>query len=155
MTANHVLDDLTWRGLIAQSTEAAALYRDLEAGPVTVYAGFDPTAPSLHMGNMVPLLTLARFQRAGHRPTVLEGGATGLIWVQMGRTAGLAHNTRVSGGVGAHGFWGGGGFDFIVCACRDFTTKALSLISCTKQVVAQKYLLQGEWYAARYSPHES
>ena len=84
----HILDDLTWRGLIAQSTDAEALYRDLGTGsPVTVYAGFDPTAPSLHMGNMVPLLTLARFQRHGHRPIVLAGGATGLIGDPSGRTS--------------------------------------------------------------------
>ena len=83
----HILDELTWRGLVAQSTDATALYTDLANGPVTVYAGFDPTAPSLHMGNMVPLLTLARFQRYGHRPIVLAGGATGLIGDPSGRSA--------------------------------------------------------------------
>ncbi|GAA5175740.1 tyrosine--tRNA ligase [Pseudonocardia eucalypti] len=75
----HILDELAWRGLIAQSTDAEALRRDLDAGPVTLYCGFDPTAPSLHAGNLVPLLTLSRFQRAGHRPIVLAGGATGMI----------------------------------------------------------------------------
>lgn len=74
-----ILDELTWRGLIAQSTERDALAQQLSAGPVTVYSGFDPTAPSLHAGHLVPLLTLRRFQRAGHRPIVLAGGATGLI----------------------------------------------------------------------------
>ena len=63
----HILDELAWRGLIAQSTDREALRRDLDAGPVTLYCGFDPTAPSLHAGNLVPLLTLRRFQRAGHR----------------------------------------------------------------------------------------
>lgn len=74
-----VLDELSWRGLIAQSTDLDALAGDLRRGPLTVYAGFDPTAPSLHAGNLVPLLALRRFQRAGHRPIVLAGGATGMI----------------------------------------------------------------------------
>jgi tyrosyl-tRNA synthetase len=75
----HILDELTWRGLIAQSTDLDALRRDLDAGPLTLYVGFDPTAPSLHAGNLVPLLLLRRFQRAGHRPIVLAGGATGMV----------------------------------------------------------------------------
>ncbi|AWG99354.1 tyrosine--tRNA ligase [Rhodococcus ruber] len=75
----HILDELTWRGLIAQSTDLDTLRRDLDAGPVTLYAGFDPTGPSLHAGHLVPLLALKRFQRAGHRPIVLAGGATGMI----------------------------------------------------------------------------
>jgi tyrosyl-tRNA synthetase len=75
----HILDELTWRGLIAQSTALDALRRDCDAGPLTLYCGFDPTAPSLHLGNLVQILTLQRFQRAGHRPLALVGGATGLI----------------------------------------------------------------------------
>jgi tyrosyl-tRNA synthetase len=75
----HILDELSWRGLIAQSTDLGALRRDLDAGPLTTYVGFDPTAPSLHAGNLVPLLMLTRLQRAGHRPIVLAGGATGMI----------------------------------------------------------------------------
>jgi len=74
-----ILDELGWRGLIAQSTDIDALAAEAAQGPMTVYAGFDPTAPSLHAGNLVPLLTLQRFQRAGHRPIVLAGGATGMI----------------------------------------------------------------------------
>ena len=74
-----ILDELGWRGLVAQSTDIDALAAAAAAPPMTVYAGFDPTAPSLHAGNLVPLLTLQRFQRAGHRPIVLAGGATGLI----------------------------------------------------------------------------
>ncbi|MCI4675574.1 tyrosine--tRNA ligase [Candidatus Mycolicibacterium alkanivorans] len=74
-----ILDELDWRGLIAQSTDIDALAAAAAQPPMTVYAGFDPTAPSLHAGNLVPLLTLQRFQRAGHRPIVLAGGATGLI----------------------------------------------------------------------------
>jgi tyrosyl-tRNA synthetase len=74
-----ILDELEWRGLIAQSTDREALAAMLAEGPITVYSGFDPTAPSLHAGHLVPLLTLRRLQRAGHRPIVLAGGATGLI----------------------------------------------------------------------------
>ncbi|MBS9371887.1 tyrosine--tRNA ligase [Rhodococcus sp. B50] len=75
----HILDELTWRGLIAQSTDLDALRGELDKGPITLYAGFDPTGPSLHAGHLVPLLALKRFQRAGHRPIVLAGGATGMI----------------------------------------------------------------------------
>jgi tyrosyl-tRNA synthetase len=74
-----ILDELGWRGLIAQSTDLDALAAEAQRGRMTVYAGFDPTAPSLHAGNLVPLLALRRFQRAGHRPIVLAGGATGMI----------------------------------------------------------------------------
>lgn len=74
-----ILDELEWRGLIAQSTDRDALAEALAAGPITVYSGFDPTAPSLHAGHLIPLLTLRRFQQAGHRPIVLAGGATGMI----------------------------------------------------------------------------
>jgi tyrosyl-tRNA synthetase len=79
MGTSNVLDELDWRGLIAQSTDRDALAGQLAAGPVTVYSGFDPTAPSLHAGHLIPLLTLRRFQQAGHRPIVLAGGATGMI----------------------------------------------------------------------------
>jgi tyrosyl-tRNA synthetase len=74
----HVLDDLEWRGLIAHSTDLDALRAELSSG-VTVYCGFDPTAPSLHMGNLLQLVTLRRLQDAGHRPLGLVGGATGMI----------------------------------------------------------------------------
>jgi tyrosyl-tRNA synthetase len=74
-----ILEELSWRGLIAQSTDLDALAAEAARGPITVYAGFDPTAPSLHAGHLVPLLALRRFQRAGHRPIVLAGGATGMI----------------------------------------------------------------------------
>jgi tyrosyl-tRNA synthetase len=73
-----ILDELRWRGLIAQTTDVDALAKATVA-PITVYAGFDPTAPSLHAGNLVTLLSLRRFQLFGHRPIVLAGGATGLI----------------------------------------------------------------------------
>ena len=74
-----VLDELERRGAVAQTTGAPALAAALAAGPVTFYCGFDPTAPSLHIGNLVQLLTMRRIQQAGHRPLVLVGGATGLI----------------------------------------------------------------------------
>ena len=74
-----ILDELSWRGLVAQSTDLDALAAEVARPPITVYAGFDPTAPSLHAGHLVPLLTLRRFQQAGHRPIVLAGGATGMI----------------------------------------------------------------------------
>ena len=74
-----VLDDLAWRGLIADSTDLDALRAAAAAGPLTLYCGFDPTAPSMHMGNLVQILTVRRFQLAGHRPLALVGGATGLI----------------------------------------------------------------------------
>ena len=79
MGTSNILDELEWRGLIAQSTDRDALGQHLAAGPVTAYSGFDPTAPSLHAGHLIPLLTLRRFQQAGHRPIVLAGGATGMI----------------------------------------------------------------------------
>ena len=82
-----VLDDLIWRGLVAQTTDEAALRRDLAAGPLTLYCGFDPTAESLHVGSLVPLFALRRFQLAGHRPLALAGGATGFIGDPTGRTA--------------------------------------------------------------------
>jgi tyrosyl-tRNA synthetase len=75
----HILDDFAWRGLIAVSTDLGALREALDAGPVTGYCGFDPTAPSLHLGNLVQILTLRRLQDAGHRVLALVGGATGLI----------------------------------------------------------------------------
>ncbi|WP_228001946.1 tyrosine--tRNA ligase [Nocardia australiensis] len=77
--SGDIIDELTWRGLIAQSTDLDALRSALAVGPLTLYAGFDPTAASLHAGHLVPLLALKRFQRAGNRPIVLAGGATGLI----------------------------------------------------------------------------
>ncbi len=74
-----ILDELRWRGLVAQTTDEAALREALAGGPVTFYCGFDPTAPSLHMGNLVQLITMRHLQRAGHRALCLVGGSTGLI----------------------------------------------------------------------------
>ncbi|MBA3990174.1 MAG: tyrosine--tRNA ligase [Propionibacteriales bacterium] len=75
----HVLDDLAWRGLVALSTDLDALRAEMSAGPIRFYVGFDPTAPSLHMGNLMQLVTARRLQDAGHVPFVLVGGATGMI----------------------------------------------------------------------------
>jgi tyrosyl-tRNA synthetase len=74
-----ILDELTWRGLVAQTTDEAALRQALADGPITAYCGFDPTAPSLHFGNLVQLIVLRHLQRAGHRVICLVGGSTGLI----------------------------------------------------------------------------
>ncbi len=82
-----ILDELGWRGLIAQSTDEGQLRGALRAAPMTVYCGFDPTAPSLHAGNLVPLFTLRRFQLAGHRPIAVAGGATGMIGDPSGRSS--------------------------------------------------------------------
>ena len=78
MTA-ALLDDLKARGLITQATADEELTKHLESGSITLYCGFDPTADSLHLGHLVPLLVLTRFQNAGHKPIALVGGATGLI----------------------------------------------------------------------------
>lgn len=75
----NVLQQLKERGLIAQMTDESALQAQLEAGSISLYCGFDPTADSLHLGHLVPLLCLKRFQLAGHRPVAVVGGATGLI----------------------------------------------------------------------------
>ncbi|MDP4886896.1 MAG: tyrosine--tRNA ligase, partial [Aquiluna sp.] len=74
----HILDELQWRGLVALSTDEEELRKAL-SGQITFYCGFDPTAPSLHLGNLVQLLTMRRLQLAGHLPLALVGGATGLI----------------------------------------------------------------------------
>ncbi len=82
----NILAELEWRGLIADCTDAAELTKRLATGPVTLYCGFDPTADSLHVGNLVPLLALRRFQLAGHLPIAVAGGATGSIGDPSGKT---------------------------------------------------------------------
>jgi tyrosyl-tRNA synthetase len=79
VATTDILDDLEWRGLIAHSTDLDALRAEMAEGPVRYYVGFDPTAPSLHMGHLVQVLTARRLQEAGHVPFLLVGGATGLI----------------------------------------------------------------------------
>jgi tyrosyl-tRNA synthetase len=80
-----LLDELAWRGLLHQHTDGLAAH--LAAGPVTAYCGFDPTAPSLHVGNLVPVMGLVHLQRAGHRPIALVGGGTGMIGDPSGKSA--------------------------------------------------------------------
>lgn len=87
MSTADILDDLIARGLVHDTTAIDALRDRLAEGPITVYAGFDPTADSLHVGNLVPLLLLRRFQLHGHRPVALAGGATGMIGDPGGRSA--------------------------------------------------------------------
>ena len=89
-----IIDELTWRGLIAVSTDLDDLRKALDSGQVTLYGGFDPTAPGLHIGNLVLLLTMRRFQDAGHRPIGLVGGATGLIGDPSGKSAERVLNPR-------------------------------------------------------------
>ena len=76
---NALIDELSWRGLIAHSTDLDALGAHLDEGPITAYVGFDPTAPSIHMGNLVQVMVHRALQKAGHRPMFLVGGSTGLI----------------------------------------------------------------------------
>jgi tyrosyl-tRNA synthetase len=84
---DDIIDELSWRGLIAVHTDLDELRTALKSDRVTVYCGFDPTAPGLHVGNLVQLLTLRRLQLAGHRPIGLVGGATGLIGDPSGKSA--------------------------------------------------------------------
>ena len=86
MSENSLLTELEWRGLISQTTDRKELSEALDKKPLTLYVGFDPTAPSLHVGNLVVLLALRRFQLAGHRPIALVGGATGLVGDPSGRS---------------------------------------------------------------------
>ena len=86
-TRTAVLDDLAWRGMIADHTDLDALRSAMAAGPISFYGGFDPTHSSLHFGNLVLLVTMRRLQLAGHRPIGLVGGATGLVGDPSGRTA--------------------------------------------------------------------
>jgi tyrosyl-tRNA synthetase len=91
---SDIIDDLSWRGLIAVSTDLDDLRKALDAGIVTFYCGFDPTAPGLHIGNLVQLLTMRRFQHAGHRPIAIVGGATGLIGDPGGKSVERVLNPR-------------------------------------------------------------
>ncbi len=82
-----ILEDLKWRGLLADCTDIDALTQRLAAGPVTLYCGFDPTGDSLHVGHLMGQLTLRRFQLAGHNPLPLAGGATGMVGDPSGKSA--------------------------------------------------------------------
>jgi tyrosyl-tRNA synthetase len=84
---DDIIDELSWRGLLAITTDIDELRKALNSGSVTIYCGFDPTAAGLHIGNLVQLLTLRRLQIAGHRPIGLVGGATGLIGDPSGKSS--------------------------------------------------------------------
>jgi tyrosyl-tRNA synthetase len=83
----NIYDELQWRGLVSDCTDAVELNKRLATGPLTLYAGFDPTADSLHVGSLVPLLVLRRFQLFGHHPIAVAGGATGSIGDPSGKSA--------------------------------------------------------------------
>ncbi|KGR91145.1 tyrosine--tRNA ligase [Ureibacillus massiliensis 4400831 = CIP 108448 = CCUG 49529] len=83
---NQLIEDLKWRGLLYQQTDAEGMEKLLNDEKVSLYVGVDPTADSMHIGHIVPLLTLRRFQQAGHRPILLVGGATGMIGDPSGRS---------------------------------------------------------------------
>ena len=91
---DDIIDELSWRGLLADTTNIDELRKALNSGRVTIYCGFDPTAPGLHIGNLVQLVTLRRLQLAGHRPIGLVGGATGLIGDPSGKSAERVLNPR-------------------------------------------------------------
>ena len=86
MPEQNLLEELNWRGLIHQCTDDEGLAKLLATAPQTVYIGFDPTADSLHVGSMMQLMMLRRFQTAGHRPIALVGGATGMIGDPSGKS---------------------------------------------------------------------
>ena len=86
MPEKNLLDELHWRGLIHQCTDEETLAKLLSSGSQTVYIGFDPTASSLHVGSMMQLMMLRRFQKFGHRPIALVGGATGMIGDPSGKS---------------------------------------------------------------------
>ena len=91
---DDIIDELSWRGLLADTTDIDELRKALSSGRVTFYAGFDPTAPGLHIGNLALILTMRRLQLAGHRPVGVVGGATGLIGDPSGKSAERALNSR-------------------------------------------------------------
>jgi tyrosyl-tRNA synthetase len=91
---DDIIDELSWRGLLADTTDPSELRSALNSGRVTFYAGFDPTAPGLHIGNLALLLTMRRLQLAGHRPIGLVGGATGLIGDPSGKSTERVLNPR-------------------------------------------------------------
>jgi tyrosyl-tRNA synthetase len=91
---DDIIDELSWRGLLADTTDLGELRSALNSGRVTFYAGFDPTAPGLHIGNLALLLTMRRLQLAGHRPIGLVGGATGLIGDPSGKSTERVLNPR-------------------------------------------------------------
>ena len=94
MKTQGLMHELRWRGLVSQLSNAVGLEEYLQGGPRSLYCGFDPTADSLHIGSLVPLLALKRFQLQGHKPILLLGGATGLIGDPSGRDDERNLNTK-------------------------------------------------------------
>lgn len=90
----NILDELEWRGLINQVTDREGLEKLLDSQTVTLYCGFDPTADSLHIGHLVPIVMLKRFQKAGHKPIALVGGGTGMIGDPSGRSSERSLNSK-------------------------------------------------------------
>src|SRR5687767_3802899 len=90
----RLLEDLTYRGLIYQTTDQEKLDQRLEQKPIVLYCGFDPTADSLHIGHLLPILILRRFQQYGHQPIALVGGGTGLIGDPSGKASERTLNTK-------------------------------------------------------------
>src|SRR5689334_16861904 len=86
MNTGDILAELDWRGLYFDCTDRDAVQRRIAQGPITLYCGFDPTSDSLHVGNLVPLFALRRFQLHGHRPIALAGGSTGMIGDPSGKS---------------------------------------------------------------------
>src|SRR5580704_18439858 len=91
---DDIIDELSWRGLLADTTDRSELRSALNSGQVTFYAGFDPTAAGLHIGHLALLLTMRRLQDAGHRPIGIVGGATGLIGDPSGKSVERVLNPR-------------------------------------------------------------
>src|ERR1700742_425839 len=83
----NIYEELEWRGLVADCTDQAELLKRMASGPIVLYAGFDPTADSLHVGTLVPLLALRRFQLMGHHAIAVAGGATGMVGDPSGKSA--------------------------------------------------------------------
>jgi tyrosyl-tRNA synthetase len=100
MNTGGILPELDWRGLYADCTDRDALTKRTASGPITLYCGFDPTSDSLHVGNLVPLFTLRRFQLLGHHPIALAGGATGMIGDPSGKSD--ERNLLTPGQIDAH-----------------------------------------------------
>src|SRR3954467_14092355 len=92
----NIFEELEWRGLVADCTDREQLRPRLTQAPITLYAGFDPTADSLHVGSLVPLLALRRFQLLGHHPIAVAGGATGMVGDPSGKSAERQLLTRES-----------------------------------------------------------
>jgi tyrosyl-tRNA synthetase len=131
-----ILDELTWRGLLALSTDADELRTALGSGTLTFYVGFDPTAPGLHIGNLVQLLTMRRLQLAGHRPIGLVGGATGLIGDPSGKSEERVLNPRetvaawverIRGEVARFLDFGGGPADAVMVSNLEWTEQLSAL----------------------------